>query len=222
MSNQTIPDPGRFRRQEEPDDARSGGSRALSALLLLVLVVGIPALLWLLAGTDPFPTELPDQGDAHRPAHLHHAAQRAALRGLARLGLLRGLRRGRGGGGPSRRARPTGATRWPAAEAGPGTGGGTAARRGDVGSGRVRGGTRALRCGGGSRERRTAVRPALLPTPSRLRPSDGPRTRSRRRSTSSGTRSTRSRRPRTATTTTSGTSPSGCSVTAGATGRSTS
>ena len=33
----------------------------LAALALLALVVGIPAALWLLAGTDPFPTSLPDK-----------------------------------------------------------------------------------------------------------------------------------------------------------------
>ncbi len=59
MSNQTIPDPGRFRRQDEPTHDTSGGSRALSALALLGLVVGVPVVLWLLAGSDPFPTSLP-------------------------------------------------------------------------------------------------------------------------------------------------------------------
>ena len=33
----------------------------LAGLGLLALVVGIPAALWLLAGTDPFPTSLPDK-----------------------------------------------------------------------------------------------------------------------------------------------------------------
>jgi hypothetical protein len=59
MSNQTIPDPGRFQRQDSPSHEASGGSRALSALALLGLVVGVPVLLWLLAGADPFPTSLP-------------------------------------------------------------------------------------------------------------------------------------------------------------------
>jgi hypothetical protein len=59
MSNQTIPDPGRFRRPEEAPHESRGSSRALSALALLALVVGVPVVLWLLAGTDPFPTSLP-------------------------------------------------------------------------------------------------------------------------------------------------------------------
>ena len=59
MSNETIPDPGRFQRQDEPVHEASGGSRALSALALVGLVVGVPVLLWLLAGSDPFPTSLP-------------------------------------------------------------------------------------------------------------------------------------------------------------------
>jgi hypothetical protein len=59
MSNQTIPDPGRFQRQEESAHATNGGSRALSGLALLALVVGVPVVLLLLAGTDPFPTALP-------------------------------------------------------------------------------------------------------------------------------------------------------------------
>ncbi len=59
MSNQTIPDPGRFRRQDEPTHQTSGGGRALSALALLGLVVGVPVLLWLLAGSEPFPKALP-------------------------------------------------------------------------------------------------------------------------------------------------------------------
>ena len=63
MSNQTIPDPGRFQRQETPQQQNqhesSGGSRALSALALLGLVIGVPVVLWLLAGTGPFPTSMP-------------------------------------------------------------------------------------------------------------------------------------------------------------------
>lgn len=59
MSNETIPDPGRFGRATEADTERSSGGRALSAVALLALVVGVPVVLWLLAGTDPFPTSLP-------------------------------------------------------------------------------------------------------------------------------------------------------------------
>ena len=68
MSNQTIPDPqrstdpGRFSTaRQQVDDTASGGQRVLAALGLLALLVGIPALLWFLAGTDPFPTELPSK-----------------------------------------------------------------------------------------------------------------------------------------------------------------
>ena len=59
MSNQTIPDPGRFSQRDEPEQQASAGSRALSGLALLALVIGVPVVLWLLAGTDPFPTSLP-------------------------------------------------------------------------------------------------------------------------------------------------------------------
>jgi hypothetical protein len=59
MSNQTIPDPGRFRRREEAAAETSGSSRVLSGLALAALVVGLPVVLWLLAGADPFPTSLP-------------------------------------------------------------------------------------------------------------------------------------------------------------------
>ncbi len=59
MSNETIPDPARFSRPAEPEHRTSGGGRALSAIALLALVVGVPVALWLLAGTDPFPTSLP-------------------------------------------------------------------------------------------------------------------------------------------------------------------
>ncbi len=61
MTNQTIPDPGRFQRPADPSSEASGGSRALSALALIGLVVGVPVVLWLLAGADPFPTSLPSQ-----------------------------------------------------------------------------------------------------------------------------------------------------------------
>ncbi|HET7349676.1 MAG TPA: hypothetical protein VFJ28_01920 [Marmoricola sp.] len=68
MSNQTIPDPqrstdpGRFSTaRQQVDQGASGGQRVLAALGLLALLVGIPALLWFLAGTDPFPTELPSK-----------------------------------------------------------------------------------------------------------------------------------------------------------------
>lgn len=54
-------DPGRFQASAATAEETSGGSRALSGLALLVLVVGIPAGLWLLAGSDPFPTSLPDK-----------------------------------------------------------------------------------------------------------------------------------------------------------------
>ena len=54
-------DPGRFQAPEGAAEETSGGSRALSGLALLVLVVGIPAGLWLLAGSGPFPTSLPDK-----------------------------------------------------------------------------------------------------------------------------------------------------------------
>src|ERR1700712_442936 len=69
MSNQIPPDqprstdPGRFQQSAAgaaPQEG-SGGSRALSALALLALVIGVPAVLWLLAGSDPFPTKLPDK-----------------------------------------------------------------------------------------------------------------------------------------------------------------
>ena len=53
-------DPGRF-REAPADQGASGGSRLGSAALLLLLVVGIPVVLWLLAGTDPFPKSLPDK-----------------------------------------------------------------------------------------------------------------------------------------------------------------
>ena len=58
MSNQTIPDPGRFRGPEQ-EPAAAGGSRFLAAAALAGLVIGVPVVLWLLAGTDPFPTSLP-------------------------------------------------------------------------------------------------------------------------------------------------------------------
>ncbi len=71
MSNQIMPDqpdaaearstdPGRFQqRHAAAPSSSSNGSRAGSALALLVLLVGIPVGLWLLAGSDPFPTSLP-------------------------------------------------------------------------------------------------------------------------------------------------------------------
>ena len=58
MSNQTIPDPGRFRGPDH-EPAPTGGSRLLAAAALAALVLGVPVVLWLLAGTDPFPTSLP-------------------------------------------------------------------------------------------------------------------------------------------------------------------
>src|SRR3990170_4062700 len=73
MSNQITPDqpdsateprstdPARFQRPVAKAEKSSAGSRALSALALLALVVGVPLGLWLLAGTDPFPTEVPDK-----------------------------------------------------------------------------------------------------------------------------------------------------------------
>lgn len=54
-------DPARFQQGGGVPDERSGGSRALAALGLLVLVVGVPVGLLLLAGTGPFPTSLPDK-----------------------------------------------------------------------------------------------------------------------------------------------------------------
>ena len=73
MSNQTTPgqpdstveprstDPSRFQQRQPASEETSGGSRVLAGLGLLALVVGIPAGLWLLAGSDPFPTSLPDK-----------------------------------------------------------------------------------------------------------------------------------------------------------------
>ncbi len=72
MSNQITPkpdspmeprstDPARFQRDQTAVEESTGGSRVLAGLGLLALVVGIPAALWLLAGTDPFPTSLPDK-----------------------------------------------------------------------------------------------------------------------------------------------------------------
>ncbi len=73
MSNQITPDqpdstleprstdPGRFQQSAGPAEAASGGSRALSVLALFALVIGVPLALWLLAGSDPFPTKLPDK-----------------------------------------------------------------------------------------------------------------------------------------------------------------
>ena len=223
MSNQTIPDPGRFRRQDEPSHETSGGSRALSALALLALVVGVPVVLWLLAGTRPVPDVAADQGDAHRPADLHHPAQRAAVRRLAGVAVLRGLRGRRGRRPPaavawrsrcrsavrcrSSRAPWSGRCCWPRSS--------PARRR-----------RRWPPEHSGAEVAAAAVvqdTPAGCdPTPTRPGPSAGPRTRSPRRSTWSGTRSTRWRRRRTATTTTSGTSPSGTWATAAATRRSTS
>ena len=54
-------DPGRFQGTAGISADASGGSRVLSVLALFALVVGIPAALWLLAGSDPFPTSLPDK-----------------------------------------------------------------------------------------------------------------------------------------------------------------
>ena len=61
MSNKTIHDPGRFQQHSESSHEASGGSRALSGLVLLGLVIGVPVALWLLAGTDPFPKSVPTQ-----------------------------------------------------------------------------------------------------------------------------------------------------------------
>jgi len=73
MSNQITPDqpgsdmeprstdPGRFQQPAASAEHSSAGSRALSGLALLALVIGVPAGLWLLAGSDPFPTSLPDK-----------------------------------------------------------------------------------------------------------------------------------------------------------------
>jgi hypothetical protein len=63
MSNQTIPDPGRFRREADQQAApeQRSGNRVLSALALVALVVGVPVVLWLLAGADPFPKQLPSK-----------------------------------------------------------------------------------------------------------------------------------------------------------------
>ncbi len=73
MSNQITPDqpdsateprstdPARFKQHTHAAEKPSGGSRALSALALLALVIGVPVALWLLAGANPFPTEVPDK-----------------------------------------------------------------------------------------------------------------------------------------------------------------
>ncbi len=242
MSNRTTPDhvetgdevaeprsvdPGRFQRRATPEQEATGGSRALAALGLLALVVGVPVGLWLLAGSDPFPTSLPDKetltGQLTFSTLLDVllfvvwvawaffvvcvAVEVAAARrgGLASPVPL---------GGPVQKlARAlVGALLLAEVISGPAASATVQVEH-----------TGAQTAAASVAVQQEAGRPVRhRGAPRRCRPSVAPRTRSPSRSTWSGTRSTRWRPRATATTTTCGTSPSGTWATGAATRRSTS
>lgn len=59
--------PQRFTQEQEAPPSRSFGRALLAVLVLLGLLVGVPVLLWLLAGPPPVPTGLPDRQDLAQP-----------------------------------------------------------------------------------------------------------------------------------------------------------
>lgn len=59
--------PERFTQPREAEATGSFGRALLAVVALLALLVGVPVLLWLIAGPPPVPTGLPDRSDLAQP-----------------------------------------------------------------------------------------------------------------------------------------------------------
>ncbi|NEA31503.1 BTAD domain-containing putative transcriptional regulator [Streptomyces sp. SID13031] len=61
------PDPGRFQQDAQPPVRRSPGQAVVAALALLLLLLGVPVLLWVLSGPPPYPHGWPTREDLTAP-----------------------------------------------------------------------------------------------------------------------------------------------------------